>query len=123
MRLCQEPYSCQITYSRMSACLALGCTAFLWKALLSFAFPPSHLGKSSKLVCTRFGVSYLDILDFCFLEYHNVILSFSILIGVRLLSFWKRFSTSACPFIEEYSECFDYIVQQPVPLFHMLSSL
>ena len=27
-----------------------------WKALLSFAFPPSHLGKSSELVCARFGV-------------------------------------------------------------------
>jgi len=35
----------------------------------------------------RFGVSYLDILYFCFLEYHNVILSFSILSGGRLLSF------------------------------------
>ena len=27
-----------------------------WKALLSFAFPPSHLDKSSELVCARFGV-------------------------------------------------------------------
>ena len=55
---------------------------------------PSHLGKLSKLVCTRFGVSYLDILDFCFLEYHNVILSFRILIGVRLLSLFVKFSIS-----------------------------
>ena len=55
---------------------------------------PSHLGKSSKLVCTRFGVSYLDILDFCFLEYHNVILTFRILAGDRLLSFMSSFFTS-----------------------------
>ena len=35
---------------------------------------------------TQFGVSYLDILDFCFLEYHIVILSFCVLSGGRLLS-------------------------------------
>lgn len=53
---------------------------------LDYCRLPSHLGKSSELICTRFGVSYLDILDFCFLEYYNVILSFSILFGGRLLS-------------------------------------
>ena len=37
---------------------------------LDYCRLPSHLGKSSELVCTRFSVSYLDILDFCFLEYH-----------------------------------------------------
>ena len=42
--------------------------------LLDYCRLPSHLGKSSKLICTRFGVSYLDILDFGFLKYHNVIL-------------------------------------------------
>ncbi len=32
---------------------------------LDYCRLPSHLGKSSELVCTRFGVSYLDILDLC----------------------------------------------------------
>ena len=52
---------------------------------LDYCRLPSHLGKSSELVCTRFDVSYLDILDFCFLEYHNVI--HSVLSGDWLLSF------------------------------------
>lgn len=53
---------------------------------LDYCRLPSHLGKSSELVCTRFCVSFLDILDLCFLEYHNVILSFNISSGGRLLS-------------------------------------
>ena len=74
--LTQDKFDCRLVYriavaQRLQPCLHLIYRMNMtiknmllqWLCHLTYRRLPSHLGKSSKLVCTRFGVSYLDIVD------------------------------------------------------------